>query len=147
MNGAAKAGSVLGLCIRAGWRCSIPYVRSQIVSLVVLWGEFVVCSLQIHFFGCVRYYSPCELVCFRFVVLVVLIVFTALSVGSGFLIHLLATGDGGFGNSGGDFGGSDGGGGGGGAGGGGFWSRLQSYLVANAKEDESQSKRGPHTIA
>ncbi|KAK1375057.1 hypothetical protein POM88_031250 [Heracleum sosnowskyi] len=78
---------------------------------------------------------------------VVLIVFTALSVGSGFLIHLLATGDGGFGNSGGDFGGSDGGGGGGGAGGGGFWSRLQSYLVANAKEDESQSKWGPHTIA
>ncbi|KAK1369523.1 hypothetical protein POM88_035615 [Heracleum sosnowskyi] len=80
-------------------------------------------------------------------VVFVLIVFTALSVGSGFLIHLLATGDGGFGNSGDDFGGSDGGGGGGGAGGGGFWSRLQSYLVTNAKEDESQSKWGPYTIA
>ncbi|KAL1827532.1 hypothetical protein ACET3Z_005944 [Daucus carota] len=69
---------------------------------------------------------------------------TAVSVGSGFLIHLLAAGNGGIG---GGFGGSGGGGGGGGSGGGDFWSRLRSYLVANAKEDENQAEWDPHGLS
>ncbi|KAK1394219.1 Translocon at the outer envelope membrane of chloroplasts 75-III [Heracleum sosnowskyi] len=70
---------------------------------------------------------------------------TAITIGSGIVLHFLA-GIGG--NSGGFFGGGGGGSGGsGGSGGGSFWSRLRSYFVANAKEDESSTEWDPHGLS